>query len=52
MRTLYRNMTGNDPTHNYGDFGYHFLIDEAGAVYEAGTPVQMVRPPSMPPGTW
>jgi hypothetical protein len=34
MRNLYRNMTGNDPDHTYGDFGYHFLIDEAGAVYE------------------
>lgn len=34
MRNLYVNMTGNDPAHTYGDFGYHFLIDEAGAVYE------------------
>ncbi|HST82675.1 MAG TPA: N-acetylmuramoyl-L-alanine amidase [Kineosporiaceae bacterium] len=34
MRNLYRNMTGDDPLHTYGDFGYHFLIDEAGTVYE------------------
>jgi hypothetical protein len=34
MRNLLRNMTGNDPDHDYGDFGYHYLIDEAGAVYE------------------
>lgn len=34
MRSLYRNMTGDDPLHTYGDFGYHFLIDEAGTVYE------------------
>jgi N-acetylmuramoyl-L-alanine amidase-like protein len=34
MRSLYRNMTGNVPSQDYGDFGYHFLIDEAGAVYE------------------
>jgi hypothetical protein len=34
MRNLYRNMTGDDSLHTYGDFGYHFLIDEAGTVYE------------------
>jgi hypothetical protein len=34
MRNLYRNMTGGNPVQTYGDFGYHFLIDEAGVVYE------------------
>ena len=34
MRNLYQNMTGGDASQNYGDFGYHYLIDEAGAVYE------------------